>query len=62
MPITFTFTILGLSGIKTGDLFRIEDLPAQYANSVFQVVEISHELTENLWKTTVVGKMRNLDE
>lgn len=62
VPITFTFTILGLSGIKTGDIFRIEDLPSQYANSVFQVVEVSHELSENLWKTTVVGKMRNLNE
>jgi hypothetical protein len=60
VPITFTFTILGLSGIKTGDMFRIEDLPAKFKDSVFQVVEVSHELSENLWKTTVVGKMRNI--
>ena len=60
VPITFTFTTLGVSGIKTGDMFRILDIPAQYANSVFQVTEVSHELSENLWKTTVKGTMRNL--
>lgn len=60
IPITFTFTTLGVSGIKTGDMFRILDLPKQYTDTVFQVVEVSHELSDNLWKTTVIGKMRNL--
>jgi hypothetical protein len=40
-------------------MFRIIDLPKQYTASVFQVVEVSHELSNGLWQTSVVGKMRN---
>jgi hypothetical protein len=61
VPITFNFTIHGISGIKTGDLFRILDLPKQYTNSVFQVVEVSHDLGNNLWTTNVKGKLRNIN-
>ena len=61
VPITFNFTIHGISGIKTGDLFRILDLPKNYTNSVFQVVEVSHELGNNLWTTNVKGKLRNIN-
>jgi len=59
LPIQFSFTTFGISGIKTGDMFRIIDLPKQYTTSVFQVVEVSHELSNGLWQTSVVGKMRN---
>ena len=60
VPITFDFEIFGISGIKTGDLFRILDLPKQYTESVFQVTEVSHSLSSNLWKTNVKGMMRNI--
>lgn len=61
VPITFTFTIHGISGIKTGDLFRILDLPKSYENSIFQVVEVSHDLSNNLWTTSVKGQLRNIN-
>lgn len=62
LEITFDFTIHGVSGIKTGDLFEIEDLPTKYKNTVFQVVEVSHALDGNMWKTSVTGKLRKKDE
>lgn len=60
LPIEFKFTTFGISGIKTGDMFRIIDLPKQYTTTIFQVVEVSHELSNNLWQTSVTGKMRNI--
>lgn len=60
LPIEFKFTTFGISGIKTGDMFRIIDLPKQYSTTIFQVVEVSHELSNNLWQTSVTGKMRNI--
>jgi hypothetical protein len=60
LPIEFKFTTFGISGIKTGDMFRIIDLPKKYTTTIFQVVEVSHELSNNLWQTSVTGKMRNI--
>ena len=60
LPIEFKFTTFGISGIKTGDMFRIIDLPKQYTSTIFQVVEVSHDLSNNLWQTSVTGKMRNI--
>lgn len=62
LEIAFDFKIHGVSGIKTGDLFEIEDLPRKYKDTVFQVVEVSHALEGNLWTTSVTGKMRKKDE
>jgi len=62
LEIEFEFKIYGVSGIKTGDLFEIEDLPKKYKNTVFQVVEVSHALESNLWTTSVKGKMRKKEE
>jgi len=57
--ITFDFKIHGVSGIKTGDLFEIQDLPSQYKDrAAFTVVEISHSLDGTLWTTSVTGKMK----
>ena len=60
VPIKFTFTTFGISGIKTGDMFRILDLPTQYKDAVFQVTKVSHDISQELWKTTVEGTMRNI--
>lgn len=57
--ITFDFKIHGVSGIKTGDLFEIQDLPSQFKDrAAFTVVEISHSLDGTLWTTSVTGKMK----
>jgi hypothetical protein len=59
VEIAFDFKIHGVSGIKTGDLFEIADLPAQYKNKcAFTVVSISHTLDQGLWTTMVGGKMK----
>jgi len=59
VPIKFGFTTLGVTGIVTGQLFRINDIPQRYAKNAFQVTKIGHELTDGLWRTTVEGTMRN---
>ena len=59
VEIAFDFKIHGVSGIKTGDLFEIADLPAQYRGKcAFTVVGISHTLDQGLWTTMVNGKMK----
>lgn len=59
VPIKFGFTTLGVTGIVTGQLFRINDIPQRYAKNAFQVTKVGHELTDGQWKTTVEGTMRN---
>lgn len=58
----FDFKIHGVSGIKTGDLFEIQDLPEKYSGTVFQVTEVSHSLNGTMWTTDVKGQMRRYDE
>jgi len=61
LSIGFDFDVIGVSGIKIGDLFKISDLPKQYTEfGVFQVMNVSHSLTGTTWTTSVQGKMRNL--
>jgi len=59
IPITFEFETFGITGIVTGQLFKITDLPAKFKDSAFQVVEVSHELGSEMWKTKVKGQLRN---
>ena len=60
LPIKFNFTIHGVSGIRVGDTFHIADLPTKYKNKVFQVVNVSHSIEQNLWSTKIEGQLRNL--
>jgi len=59
IPISFEFETFGITGIVTGQIFKIKDLPAKFKQSAFQVVEVGHELGGGLWKTKVKGKLRN---
>lgn len=59
VPIKFGFTTLGITGIVTGQLFRINDIPKRYSKNAFQVTKVGHQLTDGLWTTTVEGTMRN---
>lgn len=61
LQITFDFTIHGVSGIKTGDLFEIEDLPGKYKDNPFTVVEVSHTLNNSIWTTSISGQMKTKD-
>jgi len=59
MPIKFTFTIHGLSGIKRGDKFKVLGLPKNYETTgFFQVTSVKHTITDMLWKTDVEGSFR----
>jgi len=59
MPIKFTGTIHGISGIKRGDKFKILGLPKGYENSgFFQVTAVKHAIEGMLWKTTIEGGFR----
>jgi hypothetical protein len=61
MPIEFTFTVHGISGMKRGDKFRILGLPAKYSTAgFFQVMTIKHTIDGMLWKTEIKGGFRQV--
>jgi len=62
LPIRFTFTVHGISGIKRGDKFVVNGLPNKYGkeNGFFQVLSIKHVVDGMLWKTTVEGGFRQI--
>ena len=59
LPIKFNFTIHGVSGLKVGDIFTVTDLPSKYANRVFQITQVEHEIAD-IWTTKVESQMRNI--
>jgi hypothetical protein len=60
LPITFSFTIHGVSGIKRGDMFVVNGLPDMYNEDkgFFQVLSVKHTVENMIWKTTVEGGFR----
>jgi hypothetical protein len=60
LPIKFTFTIHGISGIKRGDMFVVNGLPDEYGskNGFFQVLSVKHTVDAMVWKTIVEGGFR----
>jgi hypothetical protein len=60
LPIRFSFTIHGVSGIKRGDKFTVNGLPDKYnnENGFFQVLSVKHVVENMTWKTTVEGGFR----
>ena len=61
LPIKYTFTILGNSGIQRGDVFNIDGIPSKYRNSgLFHITEIEHSLSGMTWQTTVTGEYRQI--
>lgn len=59
LPIKYSFTILGNSGIQRGDMFNIIGLPKRYSNhGLFQVTEAEHSIQDMMWKTTITGAYR----
>jgi hypothetical protein len=60
LPITFSFTIHGISGIQRGDKFKVRGIPKTfYERGFFQVTSVKHTLDGMLWKTSVEGSFRN---
>jgi hypothetical protein len=59
LPIKYSFTILGKSGIRRGDTFNIDGIPEKYAkNGLFQVTQIEHTIQNMKWTTKVQGEYR----
>lgn len=59
MPIKFTGTIHGVSGIKRGDKFVVNGLPKAYEGSgFFQVTAVKHIIEGMIWKTEIEGGFR----
>lgn len=61
LPIKFDFTIHGVSGLRVGDTFNIKDLPLQYKTKIFQVTQVEHTISQNIWTTKVSGQLRNMN-
>lgn len=60
LSIEFNCDILGISGIKIGDCFKVDRLPNNYSSGIFQVMETSHTLSDGVWTTSVTAKLRNV--
>ena len=60
LPIQFSFTVHGVSGLRVGDIFQVIDLPSQYTKSAFQIIEVSHDIDQSSWKTNVRAQLRNM--
>jgi len=59
LPIKYSFTILGNSGLQRGDTFNIIGIPKKYRNNgLFQINELTHTITGMTWKTRVQGLYR----
>jgi len=62
LPITFTFVIHGVSGIKRGDRFVVNGIPEKYQKQgFFQVLGVKHTIQEMQWVTEVIGGYRNFN-
>jgi hypothetical protein len=59
LPVTFSFKIHGISGIKRGDKFKVKGLPKQFQNGFFQVTSVKHSVSDMKWETDVDGGFRN---
>jgi len=62
LPIKFSFTVHGISGIKRGDKFTVKGIPRNYSkeNGFFQVTSLKHIIENMMWKTTVDGEFRTI--
>jgi hypothetical protein len=60
LPIKFSFTIHGISGIQRGDKFKVRGIPKTfYEGGFFQVTSVKHTVDGMMWKTSVEGSFRN---
>lgn len=58
MPIEFSFSVHGISGIKRGDKFKVVGLPKIYENGFFQVTSVKQIIEGTTWRTEVAGGFR----
>jgi hypothetical protein len=59
LPIKYSFTILGTSGLRRGDTFNIIGIPNIYREQgLFQIINVSHQIQGMSWTTNVEGQYR----
>ena len=53
-------SLMGISGIKTFEFFRITNLPPPFNDDVvvFQVMNVTHVINENTWETRLKAQLR----
>jgi len=59
LPIKFSFTVPGVSGMIIGNIFKIIDLPKKYRDRVFQVTQVEHNISDSGWETNIQAQIRN---
>lgn len=61
LPIKYSFTVLGTSGIRRGDMFNIVGIPEKYRKQgLFQVNAVNHSIQGMTWTTEVEGLYRQI--
>jgi hypothetical protein len=59
IPLELTITIDGIGGLTWGNAFTVSHLPTKYIdNAVFQIKDISHDVSQEGWTTKIIGLMR----
>jgi hypothetical protein len=59
IPINFTFTVHGVSGVRLGDTFKINGLVGSYSEGgFFQVTSVKHSISGMVWTTSITGGWR----
>ena len=60
LPGEVSVTINGIAGLRWGNAFQMTNLPARYGkNVVFQIKDITNEISGEGWNTTITGLMRS---
>jgi hypothetical protein len=59
LPIKYEFTMFGTSGIRRGDTFNIDGIPAKYKeHGLFQITQVEQSISDMKWTTKVLGEYR----
>lgn len=59
LPIKIDLELDGISGIRIGNIFRLDYIPRMYIrNSVFQISGLSEEVNRNAWTTKITAIVR----
>jgi len=59
LPIKYSFTVFGTSGIQRGDMFNINGIPSKYKKKgLFQITGLEHSIEDSKWVTKVEALYR----
>jgi len=62
LPIKYSFTILGCSGITRGDVFYVLGIPEKYSkHGIWQTTQVEHTITNMTWKTQIEALYRQVN-